>query len=752
MFFLHKFRKLLDSALLAGLLFIVSISGYATAASNKATIDTAVAAFKTIGTLRKQSPIDGNAIAAAYAGALQTLTQEVDTDSGLALDSNVLAAIDDIKAGNEAFLAAQVIDKSLQHAFFQTILNRITSVRDGFDSGSTATLIQQWEEAIAAFQAIKGTAARENRIISADRQSIEAGSNPALDVAITESFARGKTALNKTNLAEDKITVAIERQVIRISLARAYYIGVLREVTGILSNLDDIEDAREAQKEGEIFYRIIESFVSKDNPLGNKLIKAQLTGNITDVQADQMVSELNKGFIGRVKSELAANETSVGSDRARAMEVAEEALLYANVFLADLEIRMNSATKSNMETALNALKTASSAGNATAAAAARQTISTILSDYEDTLEVASYSKTNSTEIVIDGAVSAFGEIVKLRKIPPVNSAAIAAQYAGDLQQLTKFVDQVYGLSIDQDILAAIEFIKNGNQNAALDARAGQVIDKSLQRVFALAIYNRITLVADHFDDLTTDELTLEWDRAYAAFQAIIGTAAKEEKMLSADKQKIKNGNNPDIDDQVTLAFIHGRQALSKQNTADRINVAIARENIVIPLVRAFLNRALHYTGLIIDNRDADVNKANEVRVEGEFFYRIVEGFVSQDNPSGSNRVKASLTGNLANVVANENFIEINKGIIGQVKRDLNLVKSAVGADRNQAVLAAERVSLYARIFLSDLELRLSSLQRVKMENALQDLKESSETGDESKALVAQAAITEVISAYDTKLN
>ena len=752
MFFLHKFRKLLDSALLVGLLFIVSISGYATAASNKATIDTAVAAFQTIGTLRKQSPIDGNAIAAAYAGALQTLTQEVDTDSGLALDSNVLAAIGDIKTGNEAFLAAQVIDKSLQHAFFQTILNRITSVRDGFDSGSTATLIQQWEEAIAAFQAIKGTAARENRIISADRQSIEAGSNPALDVAITESFARGKTALNKTNLAEDKITVAIERQVIRISLARAYYIGVLREVTGILSNLDDIEDAREAQKEGEIFYRIIESFVSKDNPLGNKLIKAQLTGNITDVQADQMVSELNKGFIGRVKSELAANETSVGSDRARAMEVAEEALLYANVFLADLEIRMNSATKSNMETALNALKTASSAGNATAAAAARQTISTILSDYEDTLEVASYSKTNSTEIVIDGAVSAFGEIVKLRKIPPVNSAAIAAQYAGDLQQLTKFVDQVYGLSIDQDILAAIEFIKNGNQNAALDARAGQVIDKSLQRVFALAIYNRITLVADHFDDLTTDELTLEWDRAYAAFQAIIGTAAKEEKMLSADKQKIKNGNNPDIDDQVTLAFIHGRQALSKQNTADRINVAIARENIVIPLVRAFLNRALHYTGLIIDNRDADVNKANEVRVEGEFFYRIVEGFVSQDNPSGSNRVKASLTGNLANVVANENFIEINKGIIGQVKRDLNLVKSAVGADRNQAVLAAERVSLYARIFLSDLELRLSSLQRVKMENALQDLKESSETGDESKALVAQAAITEVISAYDTKLN
>lgn len=748
MFFLHKFRKLLDSALLAGLLFIVSISGYATAASNKATIDTAVAAFKTIGTLRKQSPIDGNAIAAAYAGALQTLTQEVDTDSGLALDSNVLAAIDDIKAGNEAFLAAQVIDKSLQHAFFQTILNRITSVRDGFDSGSTATLIQQWEEAIAAFQAIKGTAARENRIISADRQSIEAGSNPALDVAITESFARGKTALNKTNLAEDKITVAIERQVIRISLARAYYIGVLREVTGILSNLDDIEDAREAQKEGEIFYRIIESFVSKDNPLGNKLIKAQLTGNITDVQADQMVSELNKGFIGRVKSELAANETSVGSDRARAMEVAEEALLYANVFLADLEIRMNSATKSNMETALNALKTASSAGNATAAAAARQTISTILSDYEDTLEVASYSKTNSTEIVIDGAVTAFKAIGVLRKQFPIDSAAIAAEYEGDLQQLTKIIDQFYETTIDADVLAAIEALKNEAQSL----RAAQAIDKSLQRVFALTLYNRITLVHDLFDDLTMDELTLEWDRAYAAYQAITGTAGRENKVLSADKQTIKSGTNPDIDDQVTLAFIHGRQALSKENADAHTQVALARERIVIPLARSFLIGVLREVEGIIKDRGSDVAAAQEKQTEGEYFYRIVEGFISQDNPSGSNRIKTQMVGDLTNVVADQVVSEISRGIIGQMNRNLSQLEAVFGTDSHQARLAAERVSLYADILLPDLELRIGSSQRVQLENALQDLIEASESVNATKALVARAVITEVISAYDTELN
>lgn len=748
MFFLHRFRKLLDKVMLAGLFFMVSVAGHAIAASDKTAIEAAVAAFQTIGTLRKESPINGDAIAAAYTGALQTLTQEVDADSGLTLDSSVLAAIDDIKDDNEPFLAAQVIDKSLQHVFFQTILNRITSVRDDFDASSTATLTQQWEQAIAAFEAIKGTAARENRVISADRQSIEAGSNPGLDVAITESFARGKTALSKTNPAEDKITVSIERQVIRISLARTYYIGVLREVAGILSNIDDATEAREAQKEGEIFYRIIESFVSRDNPLGNKRIKEQLTGNVADVDADQMVSELNKGFIGRVKSELTANESSVGSDRGRAMEVAEEALLYANVFLPDLEIRMDTATRSNIEIALNALITASNAGDTASATDARQTISTILADYENTLELAAYNKTNSTELVIDGAVAAFQVIGVLRKQFPIDADAIAVEYEGDLQDLTKIIDQIYGTTIDADILAAIAALENESQSLL----AAQAIDKSLQRVFALTVYNRITLVIDQFDDLTADELMLDWDRAYAAYQAFIGTAGRENKVLTSDKQTLKSGSNPDIDDQVTLAFIHGRQALNKENDDDRTQAALARERIVIPLVRGFLIGVLREVEGIIKDRDADVTAAREKQIEGEYFYRIVEGFISQDNPSGSNSIKAQMVGDLAAVVADDVVSEISKGIIGQINRNLMQLEAVFAADKHQMLLVAERVSLYANIVLPDLELRIGSLQRAQMENALQDLIESSGADDATKALTAKAAISEIISAYEAELN
>ena len=715
--------------------------------SNVQAIETAVAAFKTIGTLRKESPINADAIAVAYAGALQALVQEADASAGLSLDSNVLAAIDEIKNENEPLLAAQVIDKSLQHVFFQTVLDRITSVRDNFDSSATAALSQKWDEAAAAFQAIKSTAARENKVISADKQSIVTGSNPALDIQITEALARGKTALNKTNSTEDKITVSIERQVIRIALARAYYIGVLREVAGILSNKDDLEGAREAQKEGEIFYRIIESFIVKDNPLGNLLIKARLTGNVANVGADQIVSELNKGFIGRVKAELKANESSVGTDRGRAMEVAEEALLYANIFLPDLEIRLSATLRSNMESALNDLKSASNAGDITKAAGARQTVSDILASYEGELDLAKYNKAKDTSLIVDGAVSSFKTIGTLRKTNPINPEAIAAEYAGDLQQLTQFVDQIYGLSIDQDILTAIESIKKGNQIAL----AGQIIDKSLQRVFALAIYNRVTLVTDAFDDLSADELALEWDRAYAAYLAIIGTAAKDNKILTADKQTIKTGHNPDIDDQITLAFLQGRQALNKENADDWLNALIARENIVIPLVRSFLIGVLREVEGIISDRSADIDSAREKQIEGEYFYRIVEGIISQDNSSGSGRIKNQMTGNLASVVADDIVSQMSKGIIGQINRNLNQIESAWGADKNQAVLASERVSLYANIFLSDLGLRLSSLQRVKMENALQDLKEASENSDSSKAIAARQTIIEIISKYNDKL-
>ncbi len=707
-------------------------------------IESAVSAFQEIGVLRKENPINADAIATKYTGALQALTKQADIQLVSNMDSDVLVAIDDIRNDNEPKLAAQVIDKTLQRVFFQTILERITSVRDSFDSQTTAELGLKWDEATAAFEAIRGTASRENKIISADRQSIETGDNPGLDIQITDALARGKTALNKENAAEDKIAVGIERQIIRLSLARAYYIGVLREVDGLIDKRErNLEGALINQKEGEFFYHIIEGFIATDNPTGNILIKSQLTGNVSNVVADEVISELSKGFVGRVKGELSANESSIGNDRERAMIVAEEALLYSNVFIPDLELRLGSTIRNDLDAALNKLRDASSEEDTTKAAEARQVITAILGDYENSLVLADYKKTNNTDF-IDAAVSAFQAIGVLRKETPINADAITAEYTGELQQLTQLVDEVFALTLNNDIVVAIDAIKNGNQ----EKLAAQVIDKTLQRVFALAVYNRVTLVRDTFDNTTTEVLGLEWDQAYAAFGAIKGTAAREDRVLSADRQSIEAGSNPGLDSIITLAFIRGQHALSKDNvTEDKIMVAVESEVIVSSLIRAFFIGVLREIDGVIDKRERNLEGALINQKEGEFFYRIVEALISRDNPLGNDIIKAQLTGDVTHVVADQVISEISRGVIGYLSDSLDNNELTVGVDRGQAMVSAEQVSLYAGIVISDLELRLGALQRLKLDNALQDLKEASGADDVSKANRAKQIITAIFTDY-----
>ena len=366
--------------------FILNFSTYSKTNTTDE-MDAAVSAFSEIGTLRKANPIDGDAIEAAYEGELQELVQEMDAKNSLTLDSDITDAIEDIKNSNEPKLAAQVIDKTIQRVFYLAVLENITHARDDFEEDDTSELRQYWDQAYAAYQPLIGTADRENKVLTSDRTNIDTGSNPNLEDQITVAFIRGQKALGKKDSEEDEITLGIQRQVIRLSLVRAFYIAVLREVEAILDNRDsNTEKAGEVQKEGEVYYRILEEFVSRDNPTGNETIKSQLTGELSDVTADTIVSELSKGFIGRVEGELEENEEALSeNDRGDAMILAEEASLYSGVFLEDLELRLGAENLGEIEDALNDLRDASNKLKTSDADAARQTITTIINNYESEL-------------------------------------------------------------------------------------------------------------------------------------------------------------------------------------------------------------------------------------------------------------------------------------------------------------------------------------------------------------------------------
>lgn len=725
----------------------VGIGSNTVFAATVSDIQAAVTAFQTIGTLRRESPINGDAIATAYSGALQNLVKEVDQENGLELDRDTQEAIEDIKSNNNQVLASQVIDKTLQRAFYQSIWNRITTIRDEFSTSGTDVLTQMLAEAEAAFTAIEKTVARENQILTADKKALQTSTNPGLDVSIKQSFAKVKTALTKSNPDEDFATIQVERYGIRMSLARAYYIGVLREVSGVIKNRDaDVEEAHVALKEGEIFYRIIESLIARDNPAGSAFLKSRLTGQLKDIDADAFVSELSKGLIGRVKAEMLGQESSVGKNRPNAMAEAAGALYFAKIIQPDIEFRLGATVSANLETALNNLLAASSENDANKSKLNRDAVTAILDNYAAALKVAKY-ETATTTAVVDEAVKSFQAIGELRRQAVIDGNAIEAQYQGELQDLAKIVDQLYGLSIDNDVVSAINSIKN-----QIDVPiAAQIIDKSLQRVFAIAVYDRTTLVTNQFDHLSSDQLTLEWDRAYSAFQAISGTAGRLNKVLTSDKKTLQDGRDPDLDYQILLAFEQGKHAFNKSAEEDHFKVKIAHEAIVAGLVRTYLIGVLREVEGVIGDRNADVDGAREAQVEGDYFYRIIEGFIAQDNPSGSARIKAQLTGDLANVSADAIVSDISKGMIGQINRNINQIATLFASDKNQALVALEAIGLYANVFLPDLELRLDALRRVKVENAIRDLKNAIQTENTERAIAAKAVINDVFSQYQALL-
>ncbi|MDE2389706.1 MAG: hypothetical protein KGN35_11625, partial [Betaproteobacteria bacterium] len=410
------------------------------------------------------------------------------------------------------------------------------------------------------------------------------------------------------------------------------------------------------------------------------------------------------------------------------------------------ELRLGAADRSSLENELENLLTASNSVDAPKSEQARNAISAMLTKYENALNRAKYEVVQHTAIV-ENALASYQAIDVLRNQAPIDADAIAAKYAGDLQQLTQLVDQIYGQTIDHDVSAAIAQVKSGTKIAL----ALQVIDKSLQKMFALVVYNRVTLTLEQFGNLSADALTLEWDRAYTAYSAIAKTANKEDKVLSADKQSIVSGSDADLDYQITAAFVQGKRTFDKANTGDAQTLALARENIVIPLVRSFLIGVLREAQGIIEHRTGEADEARKDQVEAEYFYRIVEGFIAQDNPSGSNQIKAQFTSDLSNVAADKIVSEISRGILGQVARSIHQIEANFTADKNQAVLALERLSLYTGVFLADLGQRLNASKRANLENAIRDLKDAINNGNSDRAIELRSIMTGILTEYEGKL-
>ena len=87
----------------------------------------------------------------------------------------------------------------------------------------------------------------------------------------------------------------------------------------------------------------------------------------------------------------------------------------------------------------------------------------------------------------------------------------------------------------------------------------------------------------------------------------------------------------------------------------------------------------------------------------------------------------------------------------RVERSIHQIEANFTADKNQAMLALERLSLYTGVFLADLGQRLNASKRASLENAIRDLKDAINNGNTDRAVALRSIMTGILAEYESKL-
>ena len=357
-------------------------------------IDKASQSHAQINVLRSEDPIDMEAIESLYTNDIQLLVQEVDGNNDLTLDADILQAIDDMKNQIDTALAAQVVDKTIRRVFFITALSRTSNVKDNFNQLSTAELNKLWDEGFAAFDSVDGTVGQTAKVLSEDKLFILDSSDPGLNDNVIRAFINGQDAINKDSLSQDDggsdadlTRIKVQRQIIRFTMERGFYLIVLKEVKGALEKRDnDPDGAKINQKEGEVLHRAIASKVLRDNPDGNVIIEDQLSGPLEGIVADILIKEYSKAWMAGTVRELDGNSGAMrDGDIQKAIETGHEGILFASMLIDDLEQRLGKDVRDTVTRTFGNLILSSAKGSVDDALEQRNIIRDILEQYEETL-------------------------------------------------------------------------------------------------------------------------------------------------------------------------------------------------------------------------------------------------------------------------------------------------------------------------------------------------------------------------------
>ncbi|MHC4645534.1 MAG: hypothetical protein ACYTBJ_08525 [Planctomycetota bacterium] len=261
------------------LILIVGLAGCSRekpADSELAGIKAYAEAQVTIERLRKQTDPGWDAISSKYEITSKTVRQ-IDAAWGTVYDKQIRAVLKKCAAGEKVKVNQQILAKGLQHV---TVLV-VTGELDRMAESTQAERKVAAEHIAAYFEGIRPTLTRRDTDFFGRKKTLETSADTALG-HLSEAGSAGLLAA---------------RREIEDVIARTYALSVLYEIMEIEKARDSDRDKCDVKrKEAEIFYRIIEPRVKRNNPKMHEIVSNTLAGSYDTMDAKAVEQYLITGL------------------------------------------------------------------------------------------------------------------------------------------------------------------------------------------------------------------------------------------------------------------------------------------------------------------------------------------------------------------------------------------------------------------------------------------------------------------------
>ncbi len=256
-------------------------------------------------------------------------------------------------------------------------------------------------------------------------------------------------------------------------------------------------------------------------------------------------------------------------------------------------------------------------------------------------------------------VAAAEKIDELRGMDPPDFEGIETEWNDTLKGTAEKRDESNGTTMVADIEAAIAAGKAGEDQGV----NGQIVAKTLDRVFYLSVKSELAEVKELFDDKGDEGAVHKWDEAEAYYA----------------------GTGADVNDDVARAFKEGRKSILDD---DLLAVEIFSQDIDKNIISHFANK------IVAEAEDAqaatDEGEAAEKLTEGIIFYSIIaDKFPAQDAEimEALSSVETYIPETVSSLLA--------QGFSDKVVSEANEAILPANWGENKAAIVAHEAGLYA---------------------------------------------------------